>query len=119
MYKYWAINRPADEAYPPGAVEIKPSLLQEVQTSSGTLWTWGWLVYKRQLTKEECRDYELSPDDPVEWAHYCFWLYGDFNEENAEYYEQDFLEFAKSPNYREEHVPSELRKAIKILLGGE
>jgi len=117
--KYWAIVRPMYDAIPRdnfAACEHKYPP-EKVTTSAGVdIYTYGWVEYAAPLTFDQLYHYTLLPDDPLEYAHYEFWLYADRDHEYAMFFEQDFVEQIKSGAIVMEDVPEQIQLALKILL---
>lgn len=111
MHQYLYLLRPPNYAcQPDGFIERKGGLpKKDWITPRGIVNAFGIVTYPEALPFEVLDHWSLSPCDPVEWAHYTFWLFADRRAADAKYYEQDFL------NAPKELVPSYLADAIRFL----
>jgi len=117
--KYWLTLRP--DAVPKGYTVFSSSLpAHDEQVSAGfTLSVFGWVQYSQPLTFEDCWKFDLLPDDPIEYAHYTFWLFGERNAEDGAYHEKDYLDAVKNGVITIEGAPEEIQVALEILLKKE
>jgi len=117
--KYWLILRP--DAVPKGYTAFSSSLpAHDEQVSAGfTLSVFGWVQYSQPLTFEDCWKFDLLPDDPIEYAHYTFWLFGERNAEDGAYHEKDYMDAVKNGVITIEGAPEEIQVALEILLKKE
>ncbi len=117
-HKYWLRCRPGWDAVPDGYTDLHTGLRSyDEQIGAGfTLPVFGWVQYSQPLTFEDCWKYELLPDDPIEYAHFAFWLFGDRDAEEGAFYENDYTDAVKNGAITIEHSPEEIRIALEILL---
>ncbi len=113
--RYWYLNRPPAYGHQPdGFVNREGGLpSKEWVTSTGPLWSFGFVEYDRKLTFDEVYQWELTPDNPVEWAHYQFWQFANSDVRDQCYYEEDYVAAYKNNQLPRED--SNLAKAARIL----
>ena len=116
MPKYWLTLRP--DAAPKGYTAFSSSLPAcDEQVSAGfTLSVFGWVQYSQPLSFEDCWKFDLLPDDPIEYAHFSFWLFGSRDAKEAAYYEKDYIEAVKNGVITIAGAPEEIQVALEILL---
>lgn len=121
MPKYWMRSRPGWDTVPKGYTAFYSGYtFYDEQVSAGfTLSVFGWVQYPQPLTFEDCWKYELLPDDPIEYAHYTFWLFGERNAEEGAYHEKDYMDAVKNGVITIEGTPEEIQVALEILLKKE
>ena len=119
MPKYWLTLRP--DAAPKGYTAFSSSLpARNEQVSAGfTLSVFGWVQYSQPLSFEDCWKFDLLPDDPIEYAHFSFWLFGNRDAKEAAYYEKDYIEAVKHGVITIAGAPEEIQVALEILLKQE
>lgn len=119
MPKYWLTLRP--DAAPKGYTAFSSSLpAHDEQVSAGfTHSVFGSVQYSQPLTFEDCWKFDLLPDDPIEYAHFTFWLFCSRDADEAAYYEKDYIDAVKANQITLEGAPEEIQVALEILLKKE
>jgi len=119
MPKYWLTLRP--DAAPKGYTAFQSEYkFRDEQVSAGfTLSVFGWVQYSQPLSFEDCWKFDLLPDDPIEYAHFAFWLFGNRDAKEAAYYEKDYIESVKRGAITIAGAPEEIQVALEILLKQE
>ena len=121
MPKYWMCARPGWDAVPKDYTAFQSGYqFRDEQVGAGfTLSVFGWAQYSQPLTFEECWKYDLLPDDPIEYAHYTFWLFGERDADEGAYHEKDYIHAVKNGVITIEGAPEEIQVALEILLKKE
>jgi hypothetical protein len=90
---YYYLNRPPGiGCQPDGWTETETWMPAQPIPGQETRHALGWVKYPEPLDHLRAWRFDLHPADPVELAHYAFWMAGDMDEAEAQYMEADYLD---------------------------
>jgi hypothetical protein len=92
-HRYFYLNRPPAYAHQPDGFTARDGGLpsKDWTCDRGVVHAFGWVEYAQPLTFDEIANWEFTPADSIEWAHYAFWLFANKDLADQEYYEADYL----------------------------
>ena len=117
-HKYYLLYRPPMYGtMPNGHTAIDcPQYRQEYQTSYGEpILAHGWVEYPEPLTPEQVWKWEFAPDDPVEFAHFQFYMMVGRDVEDQNMLERDYVKMYKMNGWQVSRFHDNMLLPAKIL----